>query len=198
MFKNKLNKLKTQFNNFYKNKYGMLITMCWVLLFVCVIIKLFGGNWFDFKTENSNFNKFCNYVDKTKWLKIVIGCIIYLISGYFVISVILNEKIKLKHIAMFYPLMITKAIISWYNNDISYILEMLIIVILPIILTRNWKRVLIFNVIILGLQIITIFIRNMSVGFNDNNTFIVQFFSQIDYYIMLILIYLYNFRKEKN
>ena len=196
--KKKINNLIVKFKEFYKTTYGMLITVSWALLLICLIIKLLGGNWFELSAENSNFNKFCNYVDKTKWLKIVIGCIIYLISGYFVISVILNNKIKLKHIAMFYPLMITKAIISWYNNDISYILEMLIIVILPIILTRNWKRVLIFNVIILGLQIITIFIRNMSVGFNDNNTFIVQFLYQIDYYIMLILIYLYNFRKEKN
>lgn len=56
-------KLIKKFKEFYNSTYGMLITVSWILLIVCLIIKLFGGNWFELNTENSNFIQFCLYVE---------------------------------------------------------------------------------------------------------------------------------------
>lgn len=198
--KNKLNSLKEKFIEFNNNTYGMLITVSWIVLIICLIIKLFGGNWFELGTDNENFVAFCNYVDNTMWLKMVLACGIYLISGYFILSVILNKKMTLKLLALFYPLMITKSILGWYILWLAYIIDFFIIVILPLILGkfRNWKRVIVVNVLIILFQFLTMAIRNLSIGtgFNENNYFIVQAIYQVDYYLMIILCFLYNFRKK--
>lgn len=190
-----------KFKEFYKNTYGMLITLSWILLIICLIIKLFGGNWFELNSENSKFIEFCLYVDNNLWLKMILACVIYLISGYFILSCILNKKLDKKLILIFFPLMILKSILNWYFSVLAFILDLIILLVIPIILTKNWKRVLISFVILNALQIITLITRNVGFGFNENsfnyNYFIIQTLYQIDYYVMLILWYLYTFKRKE-
>ena len=72
---------------------------------------------------------------------------------------------------------------------------MIILIVLPLLLKRlkNWKRVLLINILIIVLQVVTMIIRNIGFGnsFNYNLT-IINSLLQIDYYIMIILCYLYN------
>lgn len=196
--KNKINSLKEKFKEFNSNTYGMLITVSWIVLIICLIIKLFGGNWFELGTDNENFVAFCNYVDKTMWLKVTLACGIYLLSGYFILSVILNKKMTLKLLALFYPLMIAKSILGWYILWLAYIIDFFIIVILPLILGkfRNWKRVIVVNLLVMAMQFITMAIRNLSIGLNATPSFLEQAIIQVDYYLMIILCFLYNFRKK--
>ena len=81
----------------------LTITLCWVALIAFWCLKLFGGNWFELGSENSKFIQFCNYVENIKALKITFGCVTYLFSAYFIMSVFLKEKVKLKHIIIFTP-----------------------------------------------------------------------------------------------
>ena len=111
--KKKFKELKDNFLKFYSSPYGMLIVVSWVVLLLCLIIKLFGGNWFELWWENENFISFCNYVETKTWLKMVIACLIYLISGYFIISVFINRKMNLKLMAIFYPIMIIKNVVDF-------------------------------------------------------------------------------------
>lgn len=72
---------------------------------------------------------------------------------------------------------------------------MIILIVLPLLLKRfkNWKRVLLINILIIVLQVMTMIIRN--IGFSDSfnyNLTIINSLLQIDYYIMIILCYLYN------
>ena len=190
-----------KFKEFYKNTYGMLITLSWILLIVCLIIKLFGGNWFELNSDNSKFIEFCLYVDENMWLKMILACVIYLISGYFILSCILNKKLDKKLIFIFLPIMIAKSILNWYFSVLAFILDLIILLVIPIILTKNWKRVLISFVILNALQIITLLLRNAIFGFYENsfnfNSFIIQTLYQIDYYIMIILWYLYTFKRKE-
>lgn len=190
-----------KFKEFYKNTYGMLITLSWILLIICLIIKLFGGNWFELNSDNNKFIEFCLYVDNNLWLKMILACVIYLISGYFILSCVLNKKLDKKLILIFFPLMILKSILNWYFSVLAFILDLIILLVIPIILTKNWKRVLISFVILNALQIITLITRNVGFGFNENsfnyNYFIIQTLYQIDYYVMLILWYLYTFKRKE-
>lgn len=193
--KDKVRTLIEKFKEFNSNTYGMLIVVSWIVLIICMIIKLFGGNWFELGTENDKFIKFCEYVDNTMWLKMTLACLIYLISGYFIICIVLNEKVlKIKHILIFFPLMIFKSLMNWYYPAISFPMDLLILFIIPLILTRNWKRPLITIILILLFQIISIIFRNISFNFNFDNTFLQQTIYQIDYYLMILLYYLYNFK----
>lgn len=196
--KNKIKGLYDKFKDFYDDKYGMLITVSWVVLIFCLIVKLFGGNWFELSSENDKFVAFCNFVDNTMWLKMTLACMIYLFTNYFILCILINrKKLDKKIVALFLPLMITKSLISWYVLWVSYVLDVLILVILPLIIGKKWKRVLFGNVLIFAFQVVTILIRNVSFDFNLGNTFIEQTLYQIDYYLMIILFYLYTFKKNK-
>lgn len=197
-----LKKIWNKFKAFYNDTYGMLIVVSWAIFIICLIIKLFGGNWFELGTSNEKFNMFCEYVDTTKVLKKVIACLIYVITTIPVLLILLNEpKLKFKRFIIFVPLMIGKSIISWYNIAICYVFDVVIIIILPLALKKfkNWKRVIFGNVLIFVFQLISILVRNVSLDFNTGNTLVENYLYQIDYYIMIILFYLYYFKsKNKN
>lgn len=192
----------SKFKAFYGTTYGMLITISWVVLLICLIIKLLGGNWFELGTNNEHFISFCNYVDNTQWLKMILACIIYLITTLPVLLILLNEpKLKPRNYAIFIPLMICKSVVSWYSVVISYILDFVIIILLPLILKKfkNWEMVIFGNALVFVFQCITFLIRNIGIkiGFNINNSFIVQTIYQVDYYLMILLFYLYYFKIKK-
>ena len=194
--KKKIDNLIVKFKEFYKTTYGMLITMSWALLLICLIIKLFGGNWFELWWENDNFINFCNYVETKTWLKMSIACLVYLISGYFIISVFINRKMNLKLMAIFYPIMIIKSVVGWYNTTIAFILDLIILLGLTTYFNKNIKRNLICYALLFLLQLVSILIRNVSIDFNLNST-IPSLLYQIDYYIMIVLWFLYNFRRKE-
>lgn len=175
-----------------------LIRASWVVLIACMLVKLFGGNYFEIATNNKNFIRICNYVDNNFYLKMILACVIYLISGYFIFCIIFKSKyLKLKYILIFAPLMIFKSILGWYYYNITYVIELIIIVIIPIIITRNWKRVIIVNLLIMAFQIISLITRNLSLVNFNNNYFVVQTIIQVDYYIMIFIYYLYTIKNRK-
>lgn len=177
-----------------KNQFRLLIIVSWVVLIICFIIKLCGGNWFELETDNNRFIKFCNYVENHNWLKMSIACIIYLFTTIPIFMIEINNN-KSRIILFVIPLMIFKSIISWYIVWLSYVLDFIIVGLIPLIITKgNWKRVLITIIFVLSFQIITLITRNLSLWLNDKcNTFIEQCLLQIDYYIMILLFYFYNF-----
>lgn len=192
-----IKRLKERIKEFTNDTYGMLIFVSWIVLIACLVIKIFGGNWFELGTQNSKFIEFCTYVDETMWLKMTLACIISLVSGYVSLCVMLNEKrLSLKNVLIFIPLMIIKSIISWYSSVISFVLDIFIMLGLTTIRNKSFKRSILCFVMISLLQIITILIRNISFDFNLGNTLIEQSLIQVDYYIMLLLFYLYNFKRK--
>ena len=190
--------MKTKIKDFIKSPYGLIILISWIALIICLIVKLFGGNWFELWLENDNFIKFCEFVDETIWLKRTLAVIIAITSTYLIMCLIYNVKYyKGLWILLYVVIMVLKSLSSWYLLVVSYIMDALILIVIPMIITKNWKRPIIVNIIILGLQLMTLAVRNLNVGtgFNVNNTFIIQVLYQIDYYLMLILLYLYNIKK---
>lgn len=191
-----------KFKEFYKNTYGMLITLSWILLIVCLIIKLFGGNWFELESQNGKFIQFCIYVDEHILLKQIFGTIIALITTFPLYCIMLNEqKPKLWKVILLLSLLTIKCIIGWFNSTIGLILDIIILLGVITLLNKNIKRNIICFVFINALQIITLLLRNASFGFDLNcfnyNLFIVQTLYQIDYYIMIILWYLYTFKRKE-
>ena len=185
---------------FYNDKYGMLITLSWILLIICLVIKLFGGNLFELGTDNEKFIAFCNYVDNHQWLKMILACGIYIGTGYPVLCIMLNKGIlSLKENLIFIPLMVTKSILGWYILWLAYILDIFIIILIPLVLRKfkNWKIVILGNILVFLFQLILIIIRNLSGGLNSFDTFIEQSIIQIDYFLMIILFYLYVFKRKR-
>ena len=189
----------SKFKAFYNTTYGMLIIISWVVLLICLIIKLLGGNWFELGTNNEHFISFCNYVDNTQWLKMLLACIICIGSVYIIECILLNKsKLSTKELALYLPLIVISSISSWKFQIVSLIAQMLYFIVLPLIQTKyKWKRVLFINIFVMLLQVISILFRNIgNWNFNENN-FMFQTLIQVDYYLMLILAYLYNFNEKE-
>lgn len=199
--RDKLKKFVDDFKKFYANQIGMLIIVSWVVLIICLIIKLFGGNWFELWWENKHFINFCNYVDNNIWLKRVIACLVCLFTTLPALCVFLNEKkLTKKHLLIFIPLIIIKSVLGWFISNITFILDLIILIIIPTLLTKNWKRILLGNVLVFIFQLITILTRNLNAFglFNSSNTTIENLLIQIDYYLMILLFYLYTFKRKEN
>lgn len=182
-----------------KNKYKILIITSWIVLIICLIVKIIGLRNFDFQSDNSKFIKFCNYVDNVLWLKMIIACIICILTTYPVICVLINKKyLNIKNSLIYIPLIIASSIVGWYNQIINIIIQIIYLIIIPLIQTKgNFKRIIFVQIIIMLFQIISLVIRNINItNFNDNNCMISLMF-QIDYYIMILLLYLYNFKERK-
>lgn len=193
-------KIKDKLVDFNNDTYGMLITASWVVLIICLVIKLFGGNWFELETDNSKFIEFCTFVDNTMWLKMVLACIMYILSTYPVLCIILNEKkLSFKKSLIFIPLMIIKSVVSWYIVEVSYVIDFIITLFIPMFMNKKIKRPIFCVFMVLLFQVITLLFRNIGVGFgfNINNSFLIQVLFQVDYYLMILLFYLYNFRKKE-
>lgn len=188
-------KIKSKITDFINNTYGLLIFVSWILLIICVVIKIFGGNWFELATNNEKFIAFCDFVDKTKWLKMIFACLICVFTTYPAICVFSNRKrLDIKFSIIVIILLIIKSILSWYIGKYTYILDIIILIIIPIIINKKILRVILGNLIVIAFQMITMFIRNINGNLTNLDNFLFQSLIQIDYYLMIILFYLYNLR----
>lgn len=175
----------------------VLIAVCWVVYIACLIIKLCGGNRFEIATSNETFIALCDYIDNTLWLRMIIATITYVISSYIAYLILVKRKFFNDWWVIFI-LVITNIINILINNVyLNIALSIIVALIIPLIRTRFklWKHIIIGNILIFVFQLISLLTRNIGRNLN-NQSMLVSLIMQIDYYIMLIIYYLYINRKE--
>lgn len=187
------------------------IILCWTMLIVCFIIKLFGWNWFEIVCTNEHFVRLCDIIDNNKFLYYFIGIILYLSSSSFIIfSCSMIPHPSNRELCI----IITCFSFVWATQFISHIVkcvvEVVAIISVPIILNvlrykecgainvikKKWYYGIIGCVAIFGFQAISAITRNIGIRFVDDST-LTSIIMMIDYYIMIALYYLYiRMRKE--
>lgn len=183
------------------------IIICWAMLIVCFIIKLFGGNWFEIMCNDEHFIYVCNFIDNHMFIQDMLAGCLYLLSSYYIIkacSLLPNPSIKQIII------IVACLLIVWEFKYISVIAksiaEAINHLILPIVINligckgkeekikkikSCWYYGIIGYAAIVVFQIISLITKNFGIGFiNDTNT-LVSVILMIDYYIMIALYYLY-------
>lgn len=183
-----------------KDKYKTLITACWVVLLCCFVVKLLGGNWFEIACTNEKFIAFCNKYQNTI-IEYIVGVITYTISVTLYMLAILKQKwFKGKQyiiLLIIFSFAILKRILINYQI-LLIILEILITIILPIIINyKKWYRPLIAYCLLFAFQSISLLTKNIGIKVIDTN-FLISLIFSIDYYIMIILYYLYANKEENN
>lgn len=176
-----------------KDSYKVLIRSCWALLLVCFTIKVLGGNIFEVACENESFIKLCNWLDR-HWFKYIITSLIYIIPCYLPYLCMVNKKIgqDLWIILLILPCSPLKV----FFPIIGMVLDTVILILIPLLLCKfkNWKRVIFNCIITLSFQLISLITKNIGY-YMENNSLLISIILSIDYYIMIILYYLYC-RKE--
>lgn len=116
-------------------------------------------------------------------------------SIYFM-AVLKETKVNLK---WFIPLVIYAIFKVLFNqyDILFFILDFVLVIGLPLLINiKRWKYILIGCGLNLLFQLISQITKNIGFSFVDEYTLIFMILN-IDYYIMLILYYLYNNRKER-
>ena len=75
-----------------------VITVAWIALALCFVIKLFGGNLFEIVCHNETFIAICNYADSHLWASYFIGIFHTFISiNLFCLAILGTTKHKTWH-----------------------------------------------------------------------------------------------------
>lgn len=197
--------VKTTDKNYKPVVIKRCIIACWILLGICLVIKLFGGNYFAILCTNERFTAVCNFVDEIIPLKIAIGCISSYISySLFYLAMLSKKWFSKREIIIVLVSVPVFVILRYFNSSsLSNIINLLcnIIQYFIIPLFFEWKnRKYIFPILIFGnilnfaFQFICVIVKNIGIKFITDNT-LTSIIFMIDMYIMLALYYLYSISK---
>lgn len=183
------------------NPFKVMIISCWVLLGLAVICKLCGADWFIASSDNKNFVKTCNYIDDHVIIQSVIYTIINIFScSIYYMAILKEDKLTTKSLKWFIPLLvysILKGIFQDYAVILFFILDIFMMVLLPIIIKKKiWLFAIIGFILVTVFQLISMLLKMNHYDMFDDNT-LVDIILNIDYYIMLVLFYLYRINKTK-
>ena len=176
------------------------IIICWVLLAICLVIKLFGGNFFAIVCTNENFVKFCEFVDSC-FVRHILHFIMFMFSSYLLIFIV-KPDFKLKSKSNLFSFIYL--IVVWsFKKCIEFN-----IVVLPVFLIDILDFVLLFGVLFINSKslwksviavallfvftLVSTIVKNIGYGEVITASYVVDSIIMIDYYIMLVLTAFYS------
>lgn len=170
--------------------YERALITCVVMLFVCIVLKTFGVEWFNLDTGIPLLNKIDEIVMNSVLLSFLYNLLFVSINNFLLLGVISVDEPKtvalwtLKFIPLNALFILLKSFV--FNN---FIIDILILFIMTTIIKSEYKNLIITIVLSVVYQLISLLIRNVSLGYFYS--FCLGFLLNIDYYIMLSITYLY-------
>ena len=193
------NKIVTNEKDYKVKTLLRAITICWCLLALCAVIKLFCSDFFEIVCKNESFISFCNYIDNNIWSRLVI----YLISGsitngLFLLAILEKPFFNKKELILLIITIIIGSVVKLFSVVGGLIIDVWQFFILPLIMKGNWKRIIVANIFNVVFQAVSMFIRNISLSkILPNESMLIALIFAIDVYIMLGLYYLYTLLKKE-
>lgn len=174
-----------------------LIVTSWVVLIACFLIKILGGNWFELAVENEKFILFCNFIDNTPDVKILLTAVIYCISTYFVVCAMIGvKKLTLPQSIFVIIYMLIRSILSWYYPVLTFFMDIILLLGITTLFSKSFKRSIIGFLLINAFQIVSLVLRNIGINDFNNLNYVSMLLLQVDYYIMIFMYYLYSTKKK--
>lgn len=169
-----------------------LIFLCWITIFVCLILKFFGFKEFEIPYIPNDINI---------WIKRIFNCITYVINGVLFTLLLVKRKLSIKEMMITISVNIIMFIPTLWDNiaNFKFIWEIICYFILGLIFIKDkWYKILLEDITILLIftiyQFITMLYKNINVSIHLNRFFENKIL-QIDYYILIGLTIIHNFKK---
>ena len=177
--------------------YERALITCVVMLFVCIVLKIFGVEWFNLDTSIPLLNKIDEIVMNNNVLSFIYSYSLLYINGLLVIMCSIGRSIHKTKIL--YGVFIVVSVIF---GDFVYMPVIDTLMLLIICMIEEPKRSTILNYIgifVLNIlyQSISLYIRDLGFHFS-NYGLITSVLLNIDYYIMLVITYLYFKKGDTN
>ena len=173
-----------------------MITLCWVLLGICFVVKIFGGNFFAFVGESAIVEFICDRI----YLLIPFQSMFYIFGTYLFYLTVTNHKHKILSFIIVLIMNTMKQLIKlgsiWIY--VTFVCEFVGMFLIPIFaLKRKWYNVVYINLLLIIFQIVSLITKNI-VPTEFPRADVVSCVYMIDYYIMVTLMFLYSRIKEIN
>lgn len=199
--------IPTTKDNYQYYVFRRAIHICWVVLAVCLIIKLLGGNYFCIVCDNARVVAFATWIDNHFIWKLLIGIVSSGISYTFYYLAIMKQRFFTIQQAVFvYVTVVSFVSLRIVLQDIAIAgiaCDAIQFVAIPLVLCRKefvrWSipRIIVGIVLLVAFQVVSMLIKNISLHeYTVENTLTASIF-MIDVYIMLCLYYLYSNNTEK-
>ena len=197
-------KVVTNEDNYKEVVIKRAIILCWFLLFVCFIIKIFGGNFFNIICNNEKFVVMCEIINKN-----IIKYLIYYITFLYTLSnllIICNPNIEI--ISIKFLLFIFIITIYWFlklvidlvfiniNILIYNIINFCILYIILLVFSKRKYNSLFVVIYDLLITLLSVFVKNLGVIVITDN-FMIDIIYVLDYYIILTITSLYSKLKRR-
>lgn len=201
-------KVKVDKDNYKEIMLKRSIIICWILLGICFIVKLLGGDYFAIACENERFIKICLFCDKY-YISVVFRMLSFISSSFLIMKCVDYNTSKPKTLLFIFMCFIYwcfKHLVEVDIIDISLvannILDFVILYALIFFVIDKEQRetkIILKPLIAVSLlflfSIISAFVKNIGIKGKITNSFFEGFIFMIDYYIMLVLTFLYSRRR---
>lgn len=175
--------------------YERALITCVLMLFVCIILKLFGTTLFNLDTNIHLLNQLDKIIMDSMVLSFLYSFILLFINGY-LICLIVTKVVNIKrYILPLTMICVTSIMYKTYVSvdNISFIIDTIGLLLVSIYVTNDlkiYKEYILVFILNLMYQLICIFIRDVTyqIAFRG---LIIGVILNLDYYIMLIITYLY-------
>ena len=178
-----------------------LIT-CVVMLFVCIIFKLFGVQWFNLDTNIPVLQEIDRIIMSSVPLSFLYSFIMLSINTWFIMMIANRLELKEGFKVFIYtiPFIIISIFVKnlYIDGFVEIIYDFITLLIINVYINKGFKNTLnIVKVLLLSIiyQIISLYIRSLGCTTGHYGLMISVLLS-LDYYIMLVITYLYLIGKE--
>lgn len=176
------------------DKYLSTSLKVYIFVLLCVfIMKLVGLDYFGLDVNNTTLLKLNNYIVEHKLLKDIINLTTLTIQFYLYLSMVCKKRklYVISFITSLINLLLQILLVIYYKLDwIYYILSFSIMIVVPIIVTKNKsiKQQIKYILLMSLYQLVSYFIRN--IGVNQNyDSFIIDVLLNIDQLLLLLITY---------
>lgn len=166
-----------------KKVIGRMIVLCWAILLVCFVVKIFGGNFFEIVYKSSTYETISSNEVLLKFIQFPF----YVFGTYLCLMIANDGKFKVYSLLSSACMFFLKYLPLYFSLP----LEMIFLIAIPTIFQKNKFKPIITYLMMFIFQLLSLITKNIGLSdFPDDG--IIGIIFMIDYYIMLYLLYLYN------
>ena len=107
-----------------------------------LLVKIFGGNFFEIMCENPNYKALCEYAENHLWLDLILSISSSMFCEVlYILAIVQKYKLSLKEFIVVFVSVCLSCIIKIINSSLGFICDIWITFLLPILLLgKNYKK----------------------------------------------------------
>lgn len=167
-----------------------LLGLCGVALLGCWMLKLCGKVVFDFVVTNEVMISICNFIENSV-VQYIIYWMFYVIGGMLNLAIISGKKnFGKRNFFIFLGVWTLIFSFNFFAPIVKTILDFIVFPIIAIVIYKaKWWKAILWMLLVVLIQFVLLQIRNIGYTLYLSN-FIVGLLYQLDYYIMLVILYI--------